>query len=121
MDLGTSSDDESNGDDGQDLKGIKSVNIEQHINFFLQHSSLSLSDATFTGPIKYFCNAPDTWTVNCYCQITQLFQKMKWQLDQGRAVKKYEKRTGSKYDKFVMCLGNMAVQSEHDDFLEYSG
>ncbi len=35
-------------------------------------------------------------------------------------LKKYEKRTGPKYEQFVMCLGNMAVHSEHDNLLEYT-
>lgn len=35
-------------------------------------------------------------------------------------LKKYEKRTGSKYEQFVTCLGNMAVHSEHDNLLEYT-
>ena len=36
-------------------------------------------------------------------------------------LKKYEKRTGTKYEQFVTCLGNMAVLSEHDNnILEYT-
>ena len=35
-------------------------------------------------------------------------------------LKKYEKRSGTKYEQFITCLGNMAVLSEHDCFLEYT-
>ena len=35
-------------------------------------------------------------------------------------LKKYEKRTGQKYEEFIECLGYMAVQSEYTDFLEYT-
>ena len=37
-------------------------------------------------------------------------------------LKKYEKKKGEKYDRFVECLGNMAVRSEneHDDLFSYT-
>ncbi len=35
-------------------------------------------------------------------------------------LKKYEKRSSSKYEQFITCLGNMAVLSEHDSFLDYT-
>ena len=37
-------------------------------------------------------------------------------------LKKYERRTGSKFDKFIECLGNMAVRSEHESesLLDYT-
>lgn len=35
-------------------------------------------------------------------------------------LKKYEKRTGQKYEAFIECLGDMAVESEDTDFLEYT-
>ena len=35
-------------------------------------------------------------------------------------VKKYEKRTGEKYEAFIECLGDMAVVSEDVDFLDYT-
>ncbi len=35
-------------------------------------------------------------------------------------LKKFEKRSGSKYESFIECLGDMAVVSEDTDFLEYT-
>ena len=33
---------------------------------------------------------------------------------------KFQKRSGKKYDQFIECLGEMAVFSDNDDFLEYT-
>ena len=33
--------------------------------------------------------------------------------------KRFEKKKGRKYDQFVECLGDMTVESEHSDFLNY--
>ena len=35
-------------------------------------------------------------------------------------LKRFEKRKGKKYDQFIECLGDMAVESEHSDFLNYT-
>jgi len=35
-------------------------------------------------------------------------------------LKRYEKKTGRKHDQFIECLGDMAVESEHSDFLSYT-
>ena len=35
-------------------------------------------------------------------------------------LKRFEKRKGKKYDQFIECLGDMTVESEHSDFLNYT-